>query len=141
MTDADYSVAFEGVEFGPIPRSWLNHPNAYDRDRRGGPRLLAVSAAAYRPKTLRVRYAHPRTGQILVCQTAGHEGDDGTVPRALVNGSGWPRSLRPGRSDPMDVLRVAEEQHLEGLWADRVELPVGQQRERAVADGGDAGAK
>lgn len=133
----DWPVTFRGDEYRPVPESWVEHPDSYDRDGRAGPRLLAVSAATHRPRTLRVRYASPHTGQVLVCQTAGHELDSGTVPRALVNGSGWPHSVRPGRSDPMDVLRAVEEQHLRELWADCLNLPAreGQQR-LAVADGG-----
>lgn len=62
-----------------------------------------------------------------------HEG--GTVPEGLLTGEGWSRSLDPPpRSEPIDVLRAAEEEHLWELWADRGVLL--EEQRRAVADGG-----
>jgi hypothetical protein len=86
----DWTLDIDGRTYHPIPESWLAHPSALDRDNCAGPRLFAVSAATIGSKTVRVRYAQPRTGQVLVCQTAGETPAwaDGVVPRALVTGYG-----------------------------------------------------
>ena len=133
-----YPVTIESDEYQPVPASWVSHPRAYDRDLRAGPALLAVSATTRGSRTLRVRYAHPTTHDVLVCQTAAVPHGEGVVPAALANGSGWPRSLRPGPSDPADTLRGCEIDHLEAIWSDISER-VGRTFEpaqRAVAGGG-----
>jgi hypothetical protein len=132
----DWTIEFEGFEFAPIPQSWLDHPRAEDRDRHDGPRLFAVSAATYGSRTLKVRYGEPRTGDVLVLQLpAGALDDGGIVPEGLLTGTGWNRSLTPSpRTDPRDVLRAVEEEHLRELWADTGLLPAVP---RAVADGGE----
>lgn len=111
------SCAVDDLDYRPVPRSWLVHPAAEDRDLRTGPKLLAVSAARYGSRTLRVRYAHPWNGKVLVCQTGGIERDGGVVPEALENRTGWPRSLRPGPSDPHDQIRSVEIEHMQQLWS------------------------
>ena len=135
MTE-EWTIEFEGFAFAPIPQSWLAHPHAEDRERHEGPRLFAVSAATYGRRTLKVRYGEPRTGDVLVLQLPAEALDDGgIVPEGLLTGTGWNRSLTPSpRTDPRDVLRAVEEEHLRGLWADTGLLPAVP---RAVADGGE----
>jgi len=130
-----WTIAFDGFEFAPIPQSWLDHPRAEDRDRHDGPRLFAVSAATYGSRTLKIRYAESRTGEVLVLQLPAQRHNGGIVPQGLLTGEGWTRSLTPSpRTDPRDVLRAVEEEHLRGLWADTGLLPAVP---RAVADGGE----
>jgi len=119
-----WPVSFEGdsLDYEPIPRSWLTHEQAYDRRERAGPKLLAVSAATYGSKALRVRYVKPANGKVLVTQTGADDVDGVVVPQGLLWGTGWPRSLRPGPSNPIDKLRKVEREHLEALWSDIVDL-------------------
>jgi hypothetical protein len=133
----DWTIEFEGFEFAPIPESWLDHPHAEDCDRYDGPRLFAVSAATYGSRTLKVRYAESRTGEVLVLQLPAQRHNGGVVPQGLLTGEGWTRSrYPPPRIDPMDLLRPVEEEHLQELWAGRGLLS-GETQRRAVADGGD----
>jgi len=115
-----WPVTWDGdsFEYKPIPESWLRHPDAYARAARAGPQLLAVSVATYGPRTLRVRYAHPRTGKVLVGQTGGEQHNGGVVPSGLKYRTGWPRSLRPGPSEPVDELRPVEVEHMQAVWSD-----------------------
>lgn len=135
----DRAIEFEGFEFAPIPRSWLAHPHAEDRESHDTPRLFAVSAATYGRRTLKVRYGEPRTGEVLVLRLPACEHGAGVVPEGLVTGTDWTRSLTPSpRNEPRDVLRAPEQEHLRALWADSSLLPGGQ---RAVTDGGGRGAE
>jgi hypothetical protein len=118
-----WPVEFDGHEYQPIPKSWIEHPESYYRQQRDGPRLFAVSAAAITGKTLRIRYLHSKNPGVLVCQTAAREHNGGPVPEALVNCTGWPHSLHPGQSEPKDVRRDCEAEHFEVLWSDRLERP------------------
>lgn len=132
-----WPVEYDGYEYEPIPRSWLEHPESYHRDHRGGPRLYAVSAAQITPRTLRVRYIHPTNPGVLVCQTAGRQHNGGIVPEGIVIKTGWPHSLHPGRSDPKDVCRQVEREHFKTLWGERVsESSTDTERSELVADGG-----
>ena len=101
--------------FSPISPSWLVHANAYDRDRLGGPKLLATSAAK-QGGSLRIRYVHPESGQFIHCLTAAFENEDGLVPLALQNGKGWPRSLHPG-CDPEGFIEGCEFEHMVRVWS------------------------
>ena len=133
----DWTVAFDGFEFAPIPQSWLYHPAAKDRVQYGGPRLFVVSAATYGSRTLKIRYAGPRTGEVLQMMSPAREHNGGIVPKGLVTRTGWTRSrYPPPRVDPMDLLRPVKEEYLRKLWAGRGMLP-GETQRRAVADGGD----
>lgn len=114
-----WPVTWDGDGYEPLPESWVAHPDAEDRDARQGPRLLAVSAGVRSSSLLRVRYAHPQTGEVLVSSTNATEGDGGFVPTGL-DGQGWPRSLRPGRSEPVGRLRGCEWEHIQALWSDRL---------------------
>jgi hypothetical protein len=136
----DWAIEFEGFEFAPIPRSWLAHPHAEDRESHDTPRLFAVSAATYGRRTLKVRYGEPRTGELLVLQLPAAGLDDGgIVPEGLLTGTDWTRSLTPSpHNEPRDVLRAPEQEHLRALWADSSLLPGGQ---RAVTDGGGRDAE
>jgi len=120
----DWPVSFEGdsLDYKPIPRSWLTHEQAYDRHKRAGPKLLAVSAATYGSKTIRVRYVKPANEKVLVAQTGADDVDGAIVPLGLLWGTGWPRSLRPGPTNPSDELRDVEREHMEDIWADIVDL-------------------
>ena len=124
-TDNSWSVSSDSdpdrFDYKPIPASWIRHPAAYDRSRRTGPRLLAVSAATYGSRTLRIKYAHPRTGMYLVAQTPAESHKTGTVPQALKNHSGWPRSRRPGLTDPKGRLEDVEVEHMQTIWADHLD--------------------
>jgi hypothetical protein len=135
-----WPVEFDGHEYQPIPKSWIEHLESYYRQQRGGPRLFAVSAAAITGKTLRIRYLHSKNPGVLVCQTAAREHNGGPVPEALVNCTGWPHSLHPGQSEPKDVRRDCEAEHFEVLWSDRLERPDESEStehdRELVADGG-----
>jgi len=113
----------DSLDYHPVPQSWLDHPAAEDRDARAGPRLLAVSAARYGSRTLRVRYVQPRNGQVLITQTGGIERGGGVVPSGLETMTGWPRSLRPGPSDPHDEARRCEREHLRAVWGEVLDGP------------------
>jgi hypothetical protein len=114
-----WPVEFNGREFEPIPESWITHPDAVDRDRRRGARLLAVSAAPRGSRTLRIRYAHPTEPYVLVCETPGERHNGGVVPAGLVlTGRTWPRSLRA--TEPTDGRRRCEREHMAEIWSDRV---------------------
>lgn len=132
-----WPVEHDGDEYQPVPRSWLDHPDAYHRQHRTGPRLLAVSVALRNHRTLRVRYVHPRSDEVLVCQTAAVERNNGHCPEALVNGTGWPHSLHPGPSEPTDVRRECETEHLQDLWGDRLDQASHEDGSKElIADGG-----
>jgi hypothetical protein len=117
----EWPVEWDGDDYWPLPESWLDHERAYDRDQCAGPQLLATSVALRTGTTIRVRYLHPTAPQVLVCQTAAVTREDGVGPAALENGSEWPRSLRPGLSDPVDTPALCEREHLRELWSDRVD--------------------
>lgn len=120
-TDTDdwpVSCNIDSFDYQPVPRSWLDHPAAEDRDIRTGPKLLAISAAPYGSRTLRVRYAHPWNGKVLVCQLPATPRKSGVVPEGLEDGTGWSRSLRPGPTDPHDLIRGPEIEHMQRLWGD-----------------------
>jgi len=135
MTE-DWTIEFEGFEFTPIPKSWLEHRYAEDRRDHEGPRLFAVSAATYGRQTLRVRYGEPRTGNVLVMRQPARKRNNGVVPESLQNGTRWARSRSPPpRVQPRDVLRAPEQEHLRALWADTGLLP---DPPYAVADGGES---
>jgi len=137
----DYTVEIDGDEFQPIPESWLDHPSAVDgREGEGPPRIYAVSAARLSSRCLKIRYAQPKTNNVLQFTTGaapGPEGD-GYVPAQLREpGETWQRSMVPV-SRPMDVLRVEEIAHFRELWADRVDaVPTDGELVRGVIpDGG-----
>lgn len=128
-----WPIEWDGYEFQPIPRSWIQAPSAVDRDNHAGPQLLAVSAAPKNDgKELLVRYAHPTQGKILVEWNPASDGDDGPIPNGLVS-TGWARSIRPGPNDHVDEINLVEEKHLEQLWRPLINDADNQ---RIVADGG-----
>lgn len=136
----NWPVKYDGHEYQPIPKSWLEHPNSFHRQQRGGPRLFAVSAACLNSRTLRIRYLHPTNAGVLICQTTGREIQNGIAPEALDNGTGWPHSLHPGRSEPNDVRRECELRHFRELWGSRLdEIEATDEGGQLVADGGTGG--
>lgn len=116
-----WPVEYSGHEYQPIPESWIDHPNSYHREQRGGPRLFAVSAVVVNSRTIRIRYLHPTNAGVLVCQTAACDVENGVAPAAMQNGKGWPHSLHPGRSDAVDVRRACEVEHFAELWVSRLD--------------------
>lgn len=128
----EWPIEIDGFAYRAIPESWLEHPHAVDRDG-DGPRLFAVSAAAYGGRTLKVRYAEPRTGEVLQMIMPAREYGGGLVPEGLLDGAGWTRSRTPPPAvEPVDVLRQPELEHLQELWTgqgpanlDQVALHVG----------------
>jgi len=127
-----WPVEHDGDRYRPIPASWLAHPHAVDRDRRRGARLLAVAATQRGGRTLRIRYAHPSEPHVLVCQTAAERDAGGIVPAGLVTGTGWPRSLCPGPSDPSDGRRRCEREHMATVWTEHVDDPPWADERREV---------
>ena len=128
-----YEIRHDGHDYQPIPETWLDHPAAFDRRERAGPRLFAVSVAVLPGKTLRVRYAAVN-GRVLVAQTAAKriDANSGAAPAGLVNETGWPRSLQPGRTDPRDCLRTPEWEHFEAIWPPRVDDGLVLERDRPL---------
>jgi len=138
-----WPVEIDGLEFHPIPASWIDAgDHCGDPDKR----LYAVSAALTRTeKFLRIRYAHPISGQVLLGQhgTADNPRGDGVVPAGLARGTGWCAAKTPHPDvEPVEPLRASEWEHLEELWSDRLgldELQYDVDRGRGViADGGEA---
>ena len=140
-----WPLDIDGQTFNPIPSSWIAHHDAEDR-RAGSPRIYAVSASTdYGGKRLRIRYAHPTEPYVLVYTTGAYEIDSGgVVPAGLVErGSHWPRSIVP-RTDPTDVVRVHEREHMIEIWGERVDqipTPAGADNRQIIADGGGSDAR
>lgn len=118
---ADYAVEVAGDTFRPVPESWLDHPHSVDRRPESSVRLYAVSVAQRSPRCLVVRYAQPRTNNVLQYTCGAATGPDGgPVPSNLLEtGRSWARSLPPA-DEPQGVLRVQEIGHFRDLWSDRV---------------------
>lgn len=142
----EWKVESDGNEFHPLPESWLDHPAAVDPDK-DGPRCLAVSCLVRGGRILRVRYAHPLSGNVI--ETVGGASQnptgDGYVPASLVDGSGWPRSFVPAPGSPVDEVRTCERRHMRDIWGERLDdVAFDYEREqldadpedRLVADGG-----
>ncbi|NLV10660.1 hypothetical protein GOC74_12065 [Halomicrobium mukohataei] len=140
-----WPIEIDGQTFDPIPASWISHPDAADR-RAGSPRIYAVSATTdYNGKRLQIRYAHPTEPYVLVYTTGAYAIDNGgVVPAGLVErGSHWPRSIVP-RTDPTDIVREPEREHMIEVWGDRVDAipsPDTTADRQLVADGGDSDAQ
>jgi len=114
-----WPVEVDDWEYQAIPESWIE---AGIDDGRGRPRLYAVSAAVLNRGMLAVRYAHPvNPGVVYATMTSTDGPSGGTIPASLPRDS-WPRSIVPGRNiEPTGVIRDVERDHLEELWADRVD--------------------
>ena len=135
--NSSWPVEWAGYEFQPIPESWIRAQTAVDSDQRAGPKLLAVSAASKNDgKELLVRYGEPTRRNVLVQWMVATNGQEGVIPNSLASGSGWARSLRPGRNDPVDDLREVELQHLEELWGSVIHGSGQSQNKSLVTDGG-----
>lgn len=156
MTDtsvnSQWPVEIDEFEYYPIPETWLTHRNAYNRDRRVGPLLFAVSVAEW-GKSIRVRYINPINGLVLLGCTNGvasekeeywgnvtvTEGQTSQrditacslIPQAFISGVGWPRTLHPGQNPPTDIFHPAEKAHLIELWGDKIRFP---DREKLLAE-------
>lgn len=137
-----WPLDIDGLEFHPVPQSWVDAPTAEDAGS-GRPRLFAVSAA-YDGETrqLTVRYVHPDSEAVATidCPAVSNSAEDGVVPRELRDdGRPWARSLVPPTGCPSTgVMRAPEIDHLDTLWGER--LGLGPDGHRAVADGGDRDA-
>jgi hypothetical protein len=113
-----WPVEIDSDEYQPIPESWIE---AGVDDGVGHPRLYAVSAAVKSRQMLVVRYAHPSNPGVIWASMQGTDGSSGgTIPASLPRRN-WPRSLVPGRNEPTSIIRDAEREHLEVLWAERVD--------------------
>jgi hypothetical protein len=143
---SEWPIERDGHQFRPLPESWLAHPAAEDPDK-DGPRCLAVSCEIRGGRILRVRYAHPVSGNVVetVSGAASIPDGDGYGPVGLVNATGWPRSFVPSPGEPTDTIRSCERDHLQKLWSERLaELDWDYERDqldedpekRLVADGG-----
>lgn len=132
-----WPVEIDGDEFHPIPESWIEH----GRDNgEGRPRLYAVSAAVIMDgRALRIRYAHPRSVNVLQYTVGAVENGDGSgyIPAQLPKvGENWARSIVPYGEDPQDVLRSPESDHMRSLWGPRVDdVPTDEETQRTIADG------
>ena len=140
--NADWPLEIDGLQYSPIPQTWLGW--GYDDGRERDIRLYAVSAAVRNDHWIRIRYTHPTQPQVLTAETLAKERPDGDgfVPAELATRRQWMRSTTPQGADPTDVRRSVETRHLRKLWHDRVdEIPApDESAERAVADGGRARA-
>jgi hypothetical protein len=133
----EWPLEIDAQEYHPLPESWVEH-GIDDRDP-DGPQLLAVSAGTFR-NIIRVRYAHPRYDSVGEMRFPGTGHNDGLVPEGLPDS--WPRSVGAAALDPVDIRRKPEQQHLETLWADRVddvleEVEPRFTSDKIVADGGE----
>ncbi|WP_436931653.1 hypothetical protein [Halosimplex halobium] len=128
-----WPLEIDGREYQPIPESWIE---AGVDDGFGDPRLYAVSAAVESRQMLVVRYAHPSNPGVLWASMQGTDGSSGgTIPASLPRRS-WPRSIVPGRNtEPTGVIRDIEREHLEELWADRLQED-DEADQQLIADGG-----
>ena len=143
---SEWPVERDGHKYQPLPETWLGHPHACDSEKVG-PRCLAVSCEIRGGRILRVRYAHPVSGNVVetVGGAASISGGDGYGPVGLVNATGWLRSFVPSPGDPTDTIRSCERDHLQSLWSERLtDLDWDYERDqldedpekRLVADGG-----
>lgn len=142
----EWLVESNDRSYRPIPESWLEHPRSIDEDGHG-PRCLAVSVYIFGGRVLRVRYAHPVSGNVVETfgtATSNPDGD-GYVPWELANGQLWRRSLIPSPDPQLDTARTCEMRHMRDVWGDRLDdVAFDYEREdldadpeeRLVADGG-----
>ncbi|WP_415381450.1 hypothetical protein [Halosimplex sp. TS25] len=136
MPSDEWPVEIDGNEFYPIPESWIEHGSDQNR---GSPRIYAVAVASGVRNLIVIRYASP-DGRAVKVTTNGAENPSGggTVPASLANHGDWPRSMVPSRHvEPTGLLRKAEIEHFQEMWADRIREDDGAEADRQlVADGG-----
>jgi hypothetical protein len=135
---SEYALNIDGDTYHPIPETWLTASAAYDPDAPGDAvRLYATSAAVVTDgRALRVRYVHPRENGVLTTYLPAACGDDGLVPAALADATGWPRSWTPGPDqEPHGIVRQPERDHFLDLWRDRL-ADLEADARVAIADGG-----
>ena len=119
---ADWPVHRDGLEYDPIPASWIEHGS--DRDH-GSPRLYAVSVAHSARDMISIRYV-ARDGGVYVqtCASAPNPTGDGVVPASLATYRDWPRSLVPPRGmEPVDHAHTLECEHVSEIWSDVDDAP------------------
>lgn len=134
--DGDWPVEHDGLEFYPVPESWITHARSFDRGQ--GRRRLYVVSAAQKGGWLYLRYTDPVTAFVQHQKTTLTRHKRGVIPRALTNQSRarWPRSITPTR-DPEDHREPCETEHLVALWADKTDdVRSDEELRLMLADGG-----
>ena len=121
----DCEIAADGLEWVPVPRSWLRH--GADEDVRGAARFYASVAAVVQegpatPPRMRVRYVHPTDDPVVVRGYPTVEGSGGPIPEPLADPSAeWARTIALPWEDrlvdmPSTVVRSCERELVRSRW-------------------------
>ena len=111
MPDDGWPIEIDGAEYAKIPENWIKAGEDEPPQYATTPRLYAVSAHVLSRKCIRIRYAHPRTSNVLAATCGAREdpSEDAALACVLPFGSNRIviRGTYRGASQAIAIERVA----------------------------------